>query len=213
MPFWTDFVDLVYTTLFSLSVALGGNMGLAIGLLSLTFRLALLPLTLRLAYRSIDVQAALKKLQPELSSIQKRHKDDPRRVWEETARLHQRHGIKFLDGWSFLGMLAQAPLFLALFAAVRRGLSSTGRFLWIKDLMKPDPLLACICAVLTGLSAAIASNVPEQQRTVAFLLPAALTLLFLWRMAAGVTIYTFASGLVGLAQSLLVRRRLEKLAA
>jgi YidC/Oxa1 family membrane protein insertase len=213
MPIWTDFVDLVYASLLVISGAFGGNMGLAIGFLSIAFRLALLPLTLRMAYRSIDIQAALKKLQPKLSSIQKKYKDDPRRVWEETARLHQQHGIKLVDGRSLIGLLVQVPLFLGLFAAVQRGLSSSGRFLWIRDLMKPDPLLACICAVLTAVSGFLGSNATDQQRIVAFLLPALLTVFFLWRMTSGVVIYSFASGLVSLVQSLLVRRRLAKLAA
>jgi len=213
MPLWTEFVDLVFATLVGISGAFGGNMGLAIGFLSLTFRVALLPLTLRMAYRSVDLQIALKRLQPKLSSIQKKYKGDPRRVLEETARLHQQHGIKIVDGRSLFGLLVQAPLFLGLFAAVQRGLSSTSRFLWIKDLMKPDPLLACICAAMTGLSGVIALNAPEPQRAVAFLLPALLTLFFLWRMTSGVIIYSFASGIVGLVQSLLVRRRLQKLTA
>jgi YidC/Oxa1 family membrane protein insertase len=213
MLLWTQFVDLVYTILFGLAGAFGGNMGLAIGFLSLTFRLALLPLTLRMAYRSIEVQAALKKLQPQLSQIQKKYRDDPRRVLEETAKLHQRHGIKLFDVRGILSLLVQAPLFFGLLAAVQRGLSSTGRFLWIRNLTSPDPLLACFCAVVAGLSAVIASNAPEQQRAVAFLLPAALTLFFLWRLTAGVIIYSFASGMVGLVQSVLVRRRFERLSA
>ena len=213
MLLWTQFVDLVYTILFGLAGAFGGNMGLAIGFLSLMFRLALLPLTLRMAYRSIDLQAALKKLQPQLTRIQKKHRNDPRRALEETARLLQRHGIKLVDGRSFLSLLVQAPLFFGLLAAVRRGVSSTGRFLWIRNLTTPDPLLAGICAVVAGLSAVIASNAPEQQRALAFVLPAVLTLIFLWRLTSGVIIYSFASGMVGLVQSLLVRRRLGKLAA
>lgn len=213
MPFWSEFVDLVYAILFGLAGAFGGNMGLAIGFLSLTFRLAVLPLTLRMAYRSLEVQLALKKLQPELSRIRTRHKGDPKRLLEETAKLHQRHGIKVMDSRGIITLLIQAPLFLGLFAAVQRGLSNSSRFLWIKDLMKSDPVLVFACALLTGLSAVIASNAPEQQRTVAFLLPAVLTLAFLWRMAAGIGIYSLASGMVGLVQSLLIRRRLHKLAA
>src|SRR5207247_5983659 len=106
-------------------------------------------------YRSLEVQAALKKIEPELSSIRKKHKDDPRRILEETAKLHQRHGIKVFDGRSVLGMLVQLPLFLGLFAAVRRGLAGSVRFLWISDLTKPDALLAAVCAALTGISSAI----------------------------------------------------------
>jgi YidC/Oxa1 family membrane protein insertase len=209
--FWTDFVDLLYAMLSSLSVAFGGNMGLAIATASFAFRLALLPLTLRLAYRSLAIQTALKKLAPQLSRIRKLYKDDPQRIWEETARLHKLHGIQLIDGRGFLSMLIQAPLFIGLFSAVRRGLSHASRFLWIKDLNKPDGLLALICASLVGLSAAITPSATEQHKAAMAVLPALLTLIFLWRIASGVGIYSFASGLVGLAQALMVRRRAARL--
>jgi membrane protein insertase Oxa1/YidC/SpoIIIJ len=110
-------------------------------------------------------------------------------------------------------MLIQIPLFIGLFSAVRRGLSGSGRFFWIKDLMKSDPILALACAALTAISAALGATSPGQQRTVTVLLPAVLTLLFLWRMSAGVTIYTFSSSLVGVVQSVMVRRRMKTMAA
>src|SRR5215470_12332144 len=191
MGIWTNFVDLIHTVLLALAMLFGGNMGLAIGVLSLTFRLALLPLTLHMAYKSLQLQAALKRVEPELSSIRKKYKDNPQRIWEETSKIHQREGIQIFSGGSLLGMLIQVPLFIGLFSAVRRGLAGSGRFLWIKDLMKSDPLLAWACAALTAVSAMLGANVPEQQRASAIILPAALTLLFLWRMSAGVTIYTF----------------------
>ncbi len=211
MGLWTGFVDLIYVTLSALSVAFGGNMGLAIATLSLTFRIALLPWTLRLAYRSLETQAALKKIAPQLAEIRNRHKDDPRRVWEETAKLHRRHGIKLFDGHSLAGLLVQAPLFMGLFSAVHRGLSGTSRFLWIKDLGQPDAALACLCAALTGLSAWAAPNAANPHKTTAALVPAVLTLVFLMRIAAGVGIYSCVSGLVGCVQSLMVRKRAARL--
>jgi len=213
MGIWTNFVDLIHTVLLALAMLFGGNMGLAIGVLSLMFRLALLPLTLHMAYRSLQLQAALKRVEPELSSIRKKYKDNPQRIWEETSKIHQREGIQIFSGGSLLGMLIQVPLFIGLFSAVRRGLAGSGPFLWIKDLMKSDPILALACAALTAVSAALGATAPEQQRTATVLLPAVLTLLFLWRMSAGVTIYTFSSGLVGLVQSVMVRRRLKSMAA
>jgi YidC/Oxa1 family membrane protein insertase len=193
MGLWTNFVDLIHAILVGLAMVFGGNMALAIGVLSLGFRLALLPLTLRMAYRSLQIQAALRKVEPELSRIRKRYKDDPQRMWEETTRVHRREGINILSGGSLLGILIQAPLFIGLFSAIRRGLTGAGRFLWIKDLLKADPLLAAVCALLTGLAAMLGANAPEQQRTATIVIPAALTLIVLWRMSAGVTIYTFSS--------------------
>ena len=211
MAIWTHFVDLLYSTLFGVSILFGGNMGVAIAVVSLTFRLALLPFTVRLAYRSLEMQAVLKSIEPELAKIRSKYKDNPQRMWAETAKMHRQHGIRVIEGRSLIAMLVQLPLFLGLFGAVRRGLSSTGRFLWIKNLMAPDPLLAAICAILTGLSGVLGSHyVSQQQRYMSMVLPAILTFLFLWRISAGVTIYTFSSSVVGLVQSALVRRHLEK---
>jgi YidC/Oxa1 family membrane protein insertase len=211
MALWTGFVDLIHIILLGLAMLFGGNMGLAIGALSLSFRLALLPLTLRMAYKSLELQAALKKVEPELSRIRQKHKDNPQRMWEETTKVHEREGIKLFSGAAIIGMLIQIPLFMGLFSAVRRGLAGSGRFFWIQDLMKPDPLLALLCAILTAASTVLGANVPAQQRAATVILPTALTLLFLWRMSAGVTIYTFSSGLVGVLQSAMVRRRLKRM--
>ena len=211
MALWAGFVDLIHIILLGLAMLFGGNMGLAIGVLSLSFRLALLPLTLRMAYKSLEVQAALKKVEPELSRIRTKYKDNPQRMWEETTKVHEREGIKIFSGAAIMGMLIQIPLFMGLFSAVRRGLAGSGRFFWIRDLMKPDPLLALLCAGLTAISAALGVNIPAQQRAATVILPTALTLLFLWRMSAGVTIYTFSSGLVGVLQSAMVRRRMKRM--
>jgi membrane protein insertase Oxa1/YidC/SpoIIIJ len=47
----------------------------------------------------------------------------------------------------------------------------------------------------------------------AILVPALLTLFFLSRLAAGLSLYTLASSLVGLVRAVLVRRRAARLAA
>jgi len=207
MDLWTGFVDVLYAILSSVSTAFGGNMGLAIAVVSFSVRMALLPWTLRFAYRSLATQAVLKKIAPQLKRIRQQYKNDPQRIWEEAARLHRQHGVKALDGGGFLSILIQAPLFIGLFSAVRRGLARACRFLWIDDLSKPDGILAFFCAVLIGLSTAITPTATDQHKTAMAVLPTILTLVFLWRVAAGVGIYSFASSLVGLAQAYMVRRR------
>ena len=213
MPVWSEFVDVIYATLVCVSTALGGSMGLAIAVVSLATRVLLLPLTLRLAYRALEVQAAVKKIEPQLTRLRERYKNDQRRMLEETARLYQANGIKLVDGGSLLGAVLQAPIFLGLFSAIRRGLAAGGRFLWVRDLALPDAALAWCCALVTGLSVALGPNLPAAQRMPAILVPALLTVVFLARMAAGISVYTLASGLVGLLQAVLVRRRAARLAA
>ena len=138
MPVWSEFVDVIYATLVCVSTALGGSMGMAIAIVSLVTRVLLLPLTLRLAYRALETQAAVKKIEPQLARVREKFKNDPRRVMEETARLYQANGIALVDGRSLMGTAVQAPIFLGLFGAIRRGLASGVFVLWIKDLAMPD---------------------------------------------------------------------------
>ena len=206
MGLWTGFVDLIYATLVTLSTMFGGNMALAIGVLSLSVRLAFLPLTLRMARHSLAVQAALKKLEPQIAKIRDKHRNDPSQMWQKTAELHRKHGIRLGDARGLMGMLIQAPLVIGLIAAFRRGVSGSKGFLWIKDLMQSDPVLACLCSLLAAVSAALAANVSGSQRTAMIVLPAVLTLLFMWRVSAGLAIYSLSYNIVGVAQSLLLRR-------
>jgi YidC/Oxa1 family membrane protein insertase len=212
MAMWAEFVDLIYLALFCVSTAFGGSMGWAIAIVSLAGRLALLPLTLRLAYRGLETQAALNRLAPKLLRIREKHKGDQRRMLEETAALYRQRGIKVADGRSLVGVLVQMPVFLGLFGAIRKGLADGGRFLWVRDLGMPDPLLAFGCALVTAVASALAPNLSASQRVPAVALPALLTLIFLWRMAAGMSIYMLASGLVGVAQAVLVRRHAARMA-
>src|SRR5262245_53005921 len=127
---WNAYVDALVQALFALAAAFGGNMGAAIAVLSLAARLALLPLTLRIARRAAATRAAIAALEPELARLRKRYAHDHSRLLLETSKLYRKHGVSPVDGQSVLGTLAQAPVFLGLFSAVRRGISGGKGFLW-----------------------------------------------------------------------------------
>jgi YidC/Oxa1 family membrane protein insertase len=208
---WAQFVDLVYGGLVCVSAALGGSMGWAIAVVSLVVRVALLPLTLRMACHGLETRAALRRLEPELQRVRAKHKKDQRRALEETARLYRKHGVKLADERSLFSAIVQLPIFMGLFGAIRRGLVDGGCFLWVNNIAVPDVPLAVICAVVTALSASLAPGLTASQRAPMVLLPALLTLFFLSRLAAGLSIYALAQGLVGLGQAVLVRRRARQL--
>jgi YidC/Oxa1 family membrane protein insertase len=209
---WAQFVDLIYALLVVVSTALGGSMGWAIAVVSFAVRVALLPLTLRVAYRGLETRAAFRHLEPELKRIRARYKKDQARLLEETARLSQKHGIKLADGRSLFSMILQLPIFVGLFGAIQRGLGEGGSFLWIRNIATPDLPLAAICALLTALSSWLAPEVPASQRVPMVLLSAVLTVFFLSRLAAGLSIYALAQGVVGLGQAVLVQRRARQVA-
>lgn len=210
MALWTPFVDLTSALLFALAGVFGGNMAVAIAVLSALVRLALLPLTLRLAYRSMAMQAKMKQVEPQLAEVRKRYKEDPRRLLDETAKIYREHDIKLADGWTFFGLAAQAPIFFALLGAIRRGVAKASRFLWIRDLARPDGLLLGITSAVIALSAVLAPNVTAQQRPVLFVVSVALTMVLMWKVAAGVTIYTLTSSGVGMLQTALMRRQARR---
>jgi YidC/Oxa1 family membrane protein insertase len=210
---WAQFVDLIYSLLVVVSMALGGSMGWAIAVVSLAVRVALLPLTLRVAYRGLEMRAVLKRLEPELKRIRARYKKDQARLFEETTRLYQKHGVKLADGRSLFSMILQLPIFVGLFGAIQRGLGEGGSFLWIRNIAAPDLPLAATCAVLTALSSWLAPEVPASQRVPMVLVPAVLTVFFLSRLAAGLSIYAFAQGVVGLGQAVLVHRKARRVSA
>jgi YidC/Oxa1 family membrane protein insertase len=204
---WGQFVDLIHAALLCISTALGGSMGWAIAVLSLLVRVVLLPLTLRLAYRGLETQAALRRLEPELKRVRVKYKADQAKLLEKTAKLYQKHGVKLADGRSVVGTLVQLPIFIGLFGAIRRGLGSGGSFLWVKSISSPDLPLAGICAAVTALSAWLAPSVSASQRVPMVVLPALLTLFFLSRLAAGMSIYALSQGVAGVVQAVLVSRR------
>jgi len=105
-----------------------------------------------------------------------------------------------------LGGLVQLPIFVALYSAVRRCAIVGGRFLWMKDIAKPDVILALIVAAITYRSLLLATPSSTQGRPIVVLIPVIMTLIFLFKMSAGIALYCGVSAGVSLLQTFLVRR-------
>jgi len=203
---WDQFVDLLRVAIFAVAQALGGNIGAGIAGVTLLIRLALLPMTLRLARASRAQQELLRRLKPELDEIRSRHKHRPEHVAKETQRLFQRHGVSPFPLTGCLGALAQTPILLGLYAAVRKCVAAGGRFLWIPNIALPDFVLTLAVTGVTYATVALGAGPEDQNRAMMIALPTFLTFFFLAKLAAGVGIYWGASSLVGLLQAALLRR-------
>ncbi len=166
----------------------------------------MLPLTLHLARLSDAHQAVLRKLQPELDAIRKRYKSEPERVMRETRRLFAREGAAFFPASTFVGALLQVPILLTLFSAVRRVAELGGRFLWIRDISRPDLALTAFVTVLTGITVALGAGSSEQGRALLLMVPVVITFVALSQMGAGIGLYWGASGAVSLVQAGFLRR-------
>lgn len=123
---------------------LTGNYGVAIIILTILIRVVLLPLT----SSQTRAMKKMQQLQPEIQKLQKKYRNDPQRLNQETMALWREHKVNPLSGC--LPVLIQLPFLWAFFAALRGyDFQADPSFLWIPDLASPDPW---VLPILTGLS-------------------------------------------------------------
>ena len=112
------------------------NYGVAIILLTLLVKVVSYPLT-RKGYKSMQ---AMQKLQPLLTEIREKHRDDPQKLNKATMQLYKEHGVNPFGGC--IPWIPQIPVFIALFALLGSAVELRGApfCLWIDDLAAPDVL-------------------------------------------------------------------------
>lgn len=204
MLVWSSFLELLRVVLFALAHVCGGSLGGGIVVLSFIVRLALLPLTLRLALRMREYQAALARLEPKLDTLRKRFAKDPVGLARATQELRAANGIGLAPKGTLVSAIVQTPIGAGVYQAIGASASKVARFLWIRDLSRPDALVASVAAGLAG-AAVMAGPSSGSSRTAAAL-AAGVTFFLAWRLSAGVGLYWVASNVVGVVQSLLVRK-------
>jgi YidC/Oxa1 family membrane protein insertase len=112
-----------------------GNFGLAILAVTVIVKGLFFPL----ANRSYASMAAMRRVQPEMKSIQERFKDDRTAQQQAMMELYKKEKINPLSGcWP---MLIQIPVFFSLYKVlfVTIEMRHAPFFGWIKDLAAPDP--------------------------------------------------------------------------
>lgn len=208
---WTIFVDGIAALLNQLAAWLDGSYGLAVIALAMTVRLTLLPMTLHAAEQGWLRQRKLAALNPLLERLRERHAKDPAAHAAAMQSLYREHGIASGLGSGLLTALVQAPMSAGICAAIRQGVTSTGSFLWIPKLARPDLWLALLVAAVSMVVMLFNPMLPEQVRTLLHWLPVVISFLMVWHVAAGLGLYWLGSGSVTVAQNLLLRQRVRRL--
>ncbi|MDP9486890.1 MAG: YidC/Oxa1 family membrane protein insertase [Actinomycetota bacterium] len=185
----------------------GAPWWLAIVMLTVVVRTLLFPLT----YRQVKSMRKMQELKPEMDEIRARHKDDPDKQREETARLYQERKINPLGGC--LPVLVQLPIFLVLYYTIRQfdKLDSfqTGGLFWFKDLTVADPLFILpVAYVLTMMASQELAmrNTAAQQQKIMRLMPVSFGV-FLAKFPSGLFVYWVTSNLITICQNYLIYRR------
>ncbi|TMF04910.1 MAG: hypothetical protein E6I38_12375 [Chloroflexi bacterium] len=203
-------VDIVRAALFAMGHLFGGSMGAAIFTVSLLVRLALLPLTIRLARRAMAQQAILTSLQPQLERLKARHRDQPKELWRRTRALYRKAGYRPFSPPSILGTVVQAPLLAGVYGAVRSGIATGVRFLWIPNLARPDALLALTVAALTAAVTYLGirhATPPGRSVSLPVLVGTLVALVLFWRTSAALLLSWGATTVGNVLQASLLARR------
>ena len=111
-----------------------GNMGLAILALTVVLKLAMFPL----ANKSYVAMSKMKKLQPQIKSLQERFGDDKMRMQQEMMALYKAEKVNPVSGC--LPIMVQIPVFFALYKVlfVTIEMRHAPFYGWIHDLSAQD---------------------------------------------------------------------------
>lgn len=183
------------------------NYGLAIIILTFLVRIILFPLT----HKSLKSMQEMQRLQPKISMLRERFKDDSKRMNQELMELYRKHNINPLGGC--LPMVLQIPIFIALYNALINSVElwRAPFILWIKDLSAKDPYY--VLPILMGASWLIqqwmtpTTGDPKQAKMM-LLMPVIFTFMFL-NFPSGLVLYFLVSNLLGILQQHLLNRYLK----
>lgn len=132
---WLHFLTKPMFLLLQFLYGILGNFGLAILAVTVIVKALFFPL----ANRSYASMAAMRRVQPEMKSIQERFKDDRPAQQQAMMELYKKEKINPLSGcWP---ILIQIPVFFSLYTVIFISLEMRHApfFGWIVDLAAPDP--------------------------------------------------------------------------
>jgi len=132
---WLHFITRPMFDLLQILYGIVGNFGLAILAVTVIVKAVFFPL----ANRSYKSMAAMRRVQPEMKSIQERFKDDRVQQQQAMMELYKKEKINPLSGcWP---VLIQIPVFFSLYTVIFISLEMRHApfFGWIQDLAAPDP--------------------------------------------------------------------------
>ena len=184
------------------------NYGWVLVLFGVGIRLLLWPLNQKAMRTSIQMQ----RLQPELTEIQKRYKDNPEKQREALVKVYADHGMSpFSPMLGCVPMLLPMPVLFALYFVFQNTIEFRGvSFLWLPDISLRDPLY--VIPIMMGASMFVlswigmrASPPNPQAKVMSYMMPAMFTVMFL-NFASGLNLYYAAQNIAALPQQWVLTR-------
>jgi YidC/Oxa1 family membrane protein insertase len=182
------------------------NYGVSIILVTLLIKLITYPLT----YKSMKSMKEMARLQPQLTKLREKHKDDKEALNREMLTLMRSHGYNPMAGC--FPILIQMPVFFALYQVLYSSIElyHSPFALWIHDLSTHDPFY--VTPVLLTLTMFIQQKLspntsmdPAQQRMLQ-IMPIIFGGMMLW-LPSGLTLYMLVNALASIVQQLILNKK------
>ena len=192
------------------------NYGWVIIVFSILVKILLHPLTKK-SYQSMG---AMQTLQPKMTELREKYKNEPQRLNKEMMKLYKEEGINPLGGC--LPMLLQMPLLFALFIVFRSTIQLRGEpfIAWITDLSRPDtlslgftiPFLGDSIHILPFLMGATMiwqskmTITDPKQKPMMMIMPVFLTFIF-YSFPSGLNLYYAVFNLLSMFQTRMIKKK------
>ncbi|MGD0260960.1 MAG: membrane protein insertase YidC [Verrucomicrobiota bacterium] len=188
--------------------------GWAIIAITIVIKVVFWPLT-QASTRSMKRMQAL---QPQMNAIKEKFKDDPIKMNKKTMEFMKEHKVSPLGGC--LPMLLQIPVFFGFYRMIQSAIELRGaRFLWVRDLSKPDTLFVIpgttfpfnLLPLIMGVTMLWQARLtppspgmdPMQAKMMRYM--PLMFLVFLYNFSAGLALYWTVQNLLTIAQTKLTR--------
>ncbi|MGI6466034.1 MAG: membrane protein insertase YidC [Sphaerochaetaceae bacterium] len=134
---WLGWLESILKWLLTFFYSLIPNYGVAIILLTILIKLVLQPFS----KKSMESTAKMAALNPQMSELREKYKDNPTKLNQEMSELYKKEKINPLGGC--LPMLFQFPIFIALYGLLNKHFELRGAMFipgWITDLSLPETI-------------------------------------------------------------------------
>ncbi len=193
------------------------NYGVAIILLTLLIKILFWPLT----HKSYVSMQAMKKLQPKMTKLREKYKDDKEKMNQEIMQLYRTYKVNPLGGC--LPMVLQIPVFFALYRVLYSSIAVRHApfALWINDLSAPDrlpvgfeipylgglPVLTILMGVSMFLQQKMSpTSVDPRQEKMMLMMPVVFTVFFV-NFPSGLVLYWLVNNVLSIGQQYYINKK------
>jgi len=184
-----------------------GNYGIAIILLTILIKAIFWPLG-NISYKSMK---EMQKIQPKITALREKYKNDQAKLGQETMALYKTHKVNPFGGC--LPILIQIPVFIGLYNTLLYAieLRHSPFFWWIQDLSAKDPYY--ITPIVMGATQFIQQKMTPtmgdpMQAKIMLAMPIIFTFIFL-NFPSGLVIYWLFNNIFSIGQQLYINKKIN----